>query len=62
MIGLIILGLIIVPLFVLMIASVIATPGSFRVAVMFTTVFLLQIVAMMMGFAVFAYVLGFIVP
>ena len=62
MIGLIILGLIIVPLFVLMIASVIESPRSPRVAVMFTAVFLLQVAAMIAGFIALAFVLGFIVP
>ena len=36
--GLIILGLIIVPLFILMIASVFESPRSPRVAAMFTTI------------------------
>ncbi len=62
MIGWVILGLILLPLFMLMIASVLDTPRSPRVAAMFTGVFLLQIVAMIIGFAIIAWILGFIVP
>jgi len=62
MIGLIVIGLILVPLFALMISSVLDAPRSPRVAAMFTSVFLLQIIAMLIGFVVLAYILGFIVP
>ncbi|MFC1874234.1 hypothetical protein ACFLYX_02915 [Chloroflexota bacterium] len=62
MIGLVIMGMILVPLFALMVASVFDPPRSFRVAGMFTTVFLLQIVVMLMLFAVIGWILSFIVP
>ncbi len=62
MIGLIIMGLILVPLFALMIASVLDPPRSPRVAMIFTTVFLLQVVAMIIGFIVLTFILGFVVP
>ncbi len=61
-IGFIILGLIAAPLFVLMVASILDTPRSARVAAMFTSAFLLQVVAMLLGFVVLAFVLGFFVP
>lgn len=62
MIGLVIMGLILVPLFALMVASVLDPPRSPRVAVIFTTVFLLQIAAMIIGFIVITFILGFVVP
>jgi len=61
-IGLIIMGLIIIPLFVLMIASVLEKPRSIKVAGMFTTVFIIQIVGMVLGMVAFGYIMGFIVP
>ena len=62
MIGLLIMGLILVPLFALMIASVLESPRSFKVASMFTSVFILQIVAIVIGMIILAELLGFIVP
>ncbi len=60
--GLIILGLITLPLFALMLACVFDPPRPHRVAAMFTGVFLLQVVAMIAGFIVLALVLRFVVP
>lgn len=62
MIGFIIMGLILTPLFVLMLASVLERPRSFKVAAMFTSVFILQIVGMVLSFVVLSVVLGWIIP
>ncbi len=62
MIGLVIMGLILVPLFALMIASAIGHQGSPRVAAMFTGSFLFLIVAIVIGMFVFAFIMGLIVP
>ena len=62
MIGYIILGLILVPLFALMLASVLERPRSFKVAAMFTSVFVLQIVGMVLSFVVLSLVLSLIMP
>ncbi len=62
MIGLVIMGIILVPLFALMVASAFDSQRSLRVAVMFTGSFLLLIIATIIGFAAFATILGFIVP
>ena len=62
MIGLVIMGLILVPLFVLMIASAFGRQGSPKVAAMFTGSFLLLIIAMVIGMFVFAFIMGLIVP
>ncbi len=62
MIGLVIMGLILVPLFALMVASAFGPQRSPRVTAMFTGSVLLLIIAMIAGMAVFAFILGFIVP
>ncbi len=62
MIGLVIIGLILVPLFTLMIASAVGRQGSPKVAAMFTGSFLLLIIAMVIGMFVLASIMGFIVP
>ena len=61
MIGLVILGVILLPLFFLMIAAMVGSPKSPRVSLMFTGTFLIQIIAIIVGFVVFATVMGFIV-
>lgn len=60
MTGYIILGLILVPLFVLMLASVLERPRTFKVAAMFTSVFVIQIVGMVLSFVVLSVVLSLV--
>ena len=62
MIGLAIMGIIIFALLGLMIASMLESPRSPKVAFMFTGVFLMLIVGMVAGFKVLAVILEFIVP
>ena len=60
--GLLVIGFILVPLFVLMIVSVAGSPTIAKVATMFTGVFFLQVIAIVISIAVFAAILSFIVP
>ncbi len=60
MIGLIIAGLILVPLLAMMMVSVITSPRSVKVAGMFTTVFLLQIVIMIVCFTALGWIFGLV--
>ena len=62
MIGFVIMGLILIPLFILMIASAFGPQSSPKVSLMFTGAFLLQIIVILVGFAIFGAILGFIVP
>ncbi len=62
MIGYIVMGLIIGPLAVLMLASVFEAPRTGKIALQFTAVFLGLITAMILGFVLIGIVMGFIVP
>ncbi len=65
MIGLVIMGLIFIPLLALLIAALLEPMRSSKtpiIAAMFTGSVLLQIVAMIIGVAIIATILGFIVP
>ena len=62
MIGVAVIGFILVPLFVLLVISVVGSPTIAKVATMFTGAVLLQIMAFIISFAIFAAILGFIVP
>lgn len=61
MIGFVILGLILVPLFTLMVIAVLEPPRMLKVPAMFTAVFLLLVVSVIGGFLIFGWMLGFIV-
>ena len=60
--GVAVIGFILVPLFVLLVVSVAGSPAIARVATMFTGAVLLQIIAIIISFAIFAALLWFIVP
>ena len=60
--GLFVIGFVLVPLFVLMVVAIAGAPTISRVATMFTGAFLLQVVAIVISFAIFAAILGLIVP
>ena len=60
--GMFVIGFILVPLFVLMFVAIIGSPTISKVATMFTGAFLLQFAAIIVSFAVFAAILGLIVP
>ena len=60
--GVAVIGFILVPLFVLLVVSIVGSPTIARVATMFTGAVLLQIIAIIITFWVFAALLGFIVP
>jgi hypothetical protein len=65
MIGLAIMGLIFIPLLALLIAALLEpkrTPKTPIVAAMFTGSVLVQVIAMIVGFAIIAMILKFIVP
>ncbi len=57
MIGLFIIGIIVLPLLAFMLAAMVDSKKTPRVAAMFTGVFALQIVGMVMGMVVFAAIL-----
>ncbi len=60
--GLLVIGFILVPLFVLMIVAIVGSPEIAKVATMFTGVFFLQVIAIVISIAAFAAILSFIVP
>ena len=62
MIGYIVMGLILVPLAVLMLASVFEAPRTGKIALQFTGAFLSLIAAMILGFVLIGIVMGLIVP
>ncbi|MFC2038402.1 hypothetical protein ACFLUG_01340 [Chloroflexota bacterium] len=62
MIGWVVIGLITVPLVAMLAASVLIPPRSPRAALHFTTAMVLQVVAMLIAFIIFGWLLGFIVP
>jgi hypothetical protein len=62
MIGLILMALILVPLLAIMVASVLIPPRSYKIPAMFTGAFVLQIIAMIIGFIIIAFILGLVIP
>jgi len=62
MIGFFIIGLVLLPLIVLMLAAIVEPPRVLRVPGLFTLLVLLEIGAMIAGMAIFATLLTFIVP
>ena len=60
--GLVVIGFILVPLFVLMVVAVIGSPHITRVATMFTGAFLVQVVAIIASIIAFALVFRLIIP
>ncbi len=65
MIGLAIMGLIFMPLLALLIAALLEpmrSPKTPIIAVMFTGSVLVQVIVMIIGVAIMAMILGFIVP
>ena len=62
MIGAIIFGLISIPLVATMIIGTSLPPRSFKVSLMFTSVFLLLVIAMVVCFFLFTWGFGQIIP
>jgi hypothetical protein len=62
MIGYIVMGLIILPLAVLGIASVFEEPRTIKIAAQFTGAFFALMAAMLLGFLLIGIVMSFIVP
>ena len=61
-IGLIVIAIIVFPVIVLIIASMFGSPRTFRVPGLFIGSFILLVVTIILGFAAFGVLLGFIVP
>ncbi len=62
MIGLVIFGLILLPLVATAIMSVLTPPRAFKVAGMFTSVFIAQLIIMVVCFSVLCWIFSLIIP
>ena len=62
MIGFILMGIIAIPVIVLIIASMLSTPRTFRVPGLFIGSIIVLFGIVMVVFAIFGAILGFIVP
>ena len=62
MIGFILMGIIVVPVIILIIASIFSKPRTFRIPILFIGSLIVLFVIVMVVFALFGGLLGFIVP
>jgi len=62
MIGLLLMAIIVVPVITLIVAFVLGSPGTLRVPGLFIGSLILQIGIIIISFAIFGVLLGFIVP
>jgi len=62
MMGLILMAIIVIPVIVLIIASILSAPRTFRVPGLFIGSLVLLMGVIILGFAIFGVILGFIVP
>ncbi len=62
MIGYVIIGVILVPIIILIAASILEAPRTFRVPALFIGSLALQIGAIILSFAALGAILGFLIP